>query len=71
MQIGLVFRGRALKKCESPSLKEHLSVQRREALMEEFVERLVARADVQMDIPVPALPRRKTRPAGCAIYGAR
>ena len=43
----------------SPSLKEHLAVQRREALMEELVERLVARADVQMDIPVPALPREK------------
>ena len=58
MQIGPVFRGASFDEV-SPSLKEHLSVQRREALMEELVERLVARADVQMDIPVPALPREK------------
>ena len=52
------FQGASFEEV-SPSLKEHLSVQRREALMEELVERLVARADVQMDIPVPALPREK------------
>ena len=50
------FQGATLEEV-SPSLTEHLMVQRREALMEELVERLVSRANVKLEIPVPALPR--------------
>ena len=52
------FQGASFQEV-SPSLTEHLMVQRREALMEELVERLVSRADVKLDIPVPALPRER------------
>ena len=52
------FQGASFQEV-SPSLTEHLMVQRREALMEELVERLVGRADVKLDIPVPALPRER------------
>lgn len=50
------FQGASLEEV-SPSLTEHLMVQRQEALMEELVERLVSRADVKLEIPVPSLPR--------------
>lgn len=52
------FQGASFQEV-SPSLIEHLMVQRREALMEELVERLVSRADVKLDIPVPSLPRER------------
>jgi len=50
------FRGATLEQVQ-PSLAEHLLVQRREALLEELVERLIGRANIQLEVPVPELPR--------------
>lgn len=52
------FRGAAFEQV-APSLTEHLMVQRREALLEELVERLIGRANVKLEVPVPELPRAR------------